>query len=48
MKQKSLLLLLFVVSMQAQLIVNPNPFGINSGTITVTMVQQAIIRYSTH
>lgn len=36
MKQKSLLLLLFVVSMQAQLIVNPNPFGINSGTITVT------------
>ena len=31
-----ILVLLFVTTIQAQLIVTPNPFGINSGTITVT------------
>lgn len=36
MNKKLLLLLLVSYTINAQLIVSPNPFGINSGTITVT------------
>lgn len=36
MKLKLLFTLLFCYTLQAQLIVNPNPFGVNSGTITIT------------